>query len=120
MEISENTLLTEIYLQNFVVSQLHGLMASQDVKVDPAVHTQNRLWSQCCWSVLLLLVGGALDCDDSEELLYVNFRIKKKAIVSLQHEQNKPKTNNRAAILLWTILDGGGKFWSNMIPDKKI
>lgn len=48
MEISENTLLTEIYLQNFVVSQLHGLMASQDVKVDPAVHTQNRLWSQCC------------------------------------------------------------------------
>ena len=48
MEISENTLLTEIYLQNFVVSQLHGLVASQDVKVDPAVHTQNRLWRQCC------------------------------------------------------------------------
>ena len=23
-------------------------------------------------------------------------------------------------ILLWTIMDGGGKFWSNIIPDKKI
>ena len=49
-------MLTDNYLQNFVISQLHGLVTSQNVKVDPAVHPQNRLRRQCGCPVLLLLV----------------------------------------------------------------
>ena len=41
-----NTWPTDIDLQNFVVSQLHGLVARQDVKVDPTVHPKNGLWRQ--------------------------------------------------------------------------
>ena len=115
MEISENTLLTEIYLQNFVVSQLHGLVASQDVKVDPAVHTQNRLWCQCCWSVLLLLVRGALDCDDSEEILDENFRIRKRPMYhySMSRTNQKPITEQPSnSGQYWMVGENSGLIWS--------
>lgn len=46
-----------------VRSQLHGLMAGQDVEVDTVV--RGSVGGEGGVPVLQLIIGGALDCDDS-------------------------------------------------------